>query len=189
MFRRSIILRALVAAALVLIASLSIVRASSPVTVVPAGWPKLLSIPRLHVTAAVEDLALTKVADDKAPYKWGDVGWYNRGPRPGDLGRATIFGHLDSYCCPAVFYQLRQMKAGDKIGIAYKNHQTLNFRVMWQKTYLNAKLPFDWIYGHVNERGLVLMTCAGVFHPGTGGGYDHKLVVYARLILPSGELG
>jgi hypothetical protein len=32
------------------------------------------------------------------------------------------------------------------------------------------------------------MTCAGAFHL-DGTGYDHKLIVYARLVLPNGKLG
>jgi sortase (surface protein transpeptidase) len=137
----------------------------------------------------VEDLSLNKIADEKAPYKWSDVGWYQRGPRPGDEGRATIFGHLDSYCCPAVFYHLKDLKPGDQIKVAYRGNQAITFRVIWQQIYPNAKVPIDWIYGRARERGLVLMTCAGVFYRSPGGGYDHKLIVYARLVLPSGELG
>jgi hypothetical protein len=44
------------------------------------------------------------------------------------------------------------------------------------------------MFGRNRQRGLVLITCSGVFHY-DGTGYDHKLLVYARLILPSGQLG
>jgi hypothetical protein len=44
------------------------------------------------------------------------------------------------------------------------------------------------MFGRTHERGLVLVTCAGVFHR-DGTGYDHKLIVYARLVLPNGTLG
>ena len=161
---------------------------AAPVVVVPAGWPKTLSIPRFAVRAAVEAVKFTTTADVKAPYKWGDVAWYNRGPRPGERGRATIFGHLDSVCCPAVFWQLHSMHAGDVVQVAYKTGKILKFRVMWQATYLNARMPVKFMFGRTNDHGLSLITCAGVFHR-DGTGYDHKLVVYTRLILPSGKLG
>jgi hypothetical protein len=162
--------------------------ASSPTNPVPAGWPKTLIIPRMHLVAPVESLDLTKSSEQMAPFKWGDVAWYNRGPRPGDVGRATMFGHLDSYCCPAAFYLLKDLRAGDTIKVAYRNGKTLTFRVMWQASYPNQKVPLNFMFGRVRERGLNLMTCGGIFHPGAGG-YDHKLLVYARLVLPSGQLG
>jgi sortase (surface protein transpeptidase) len=154
----------------------------------PPGWPKILSIPRFGVRAAVESLKFNTISDVKAPYKWADVAWYNRGPRPGDRGRATIFGHLDSVCCPAVFWQLHLLHAGDIVQVAYKTGKLEKFRVMWQGTYLNAHMPVKFMFGRTKEHGLTLITCAGVFHR-DGTGYDHKLVVYTRLILPSGKLG
>lgn len=155
---------------------------------VPPGWPKVLTIPRFGVKASVEALKFVATADIHAPYKWGDVAWYNRGPRPGDSGRATIFGHLDSFCCPAVFWQLHSLRPGDIVQVAYKTGKLLNFRVMWQGTYLNSKLPLKYMFGNTKEHGLSLITCTGVFHR-DGTGYDHKLLVYTRLVLPSGKLG
>jgi hypothetical protein len=154
----------------------------------PQGWPQRLVIPRIGVNASVESLAFTRAADAHAPYKWGDVAWYDRGPKPGDMGRANIFGHLDSTCCPAVFYRLKELKAGDTIQVAYKHGRPLTFRVLWSATYANTALPLNFLFGAVRERGLALMTCAGGFHL-DGTGYDHKLVVYARLVLPNGKLG
>ncbi len=155
---------------------------------VPAGWPKTFAIPRFSVKAVVESLKFSSIADGKAPKQWGDVAWYDRGPRPGDRGRATIFGHLDSTCCPAVFWQLHSLRPGDVVQVNYKTGNPLRFRVMWQGTYANAHLPLKFMFGNSNQRGLTLMTCAGIFHT-DGTGYDHKLLVYTRLILPSGKLG
>jgi hypothetical protein len=160
----------------------------TPPLTLPQGWPQRLVIPSIHVSATVESLAFTRPQDAKAPYNWGDVAWYDRGPRPGENGRANIFGHLDSTCCPAVFYLLKNLKAGNTVQVSYKKGKPLTFRVLWQATYANNKLPTKFLFGAVHERGLVLMTCAGAFHR-DGTGYDHKLIVYARLVLPNGKLG
>jgi hypothetical protein len=183
-----LVLRALVV--LIFFAPLSIkgVQASSQVRVVPPGWPKMLYIPRFEVKAPVEADPLRTVNDLKAPYKWGDVAWYDRGPRPGDTGNADIIGHLDSYCCPAAFYQLKYLKPGDRVQVQYKTGKPLNFRVMWSKVYWDYQLPLKWMFGPQRQRGLILITCSGIFHY-DGTGYDHKLLVFARLILPSGQLG
>ncbi len=154
----------------------------------PQGWPQKFMMPRFGVTAPVESLAFNRPADVHAPYRWGDVAWYDLGAKPGALGHAVIFGHLDSTCCPAVFYQLRNIKPGDTVQVQYKTGHALNFRVIWSHTYPNADLPVKFMYAAAQQRGLVLVTCTGVFHT-DGTGYDHKFVVYARLILPNGKLG
>lgn len=160
----------------------------TPHVTVPRGWPKKLVIPSIGVNANVESSSLSGGDSLHAPYKVSEVAWYNRGPRPGEMGRSTIFGHLDSTCCPAVFYHLRSLKPGDKIEVFYKTGKPVTFRVMWEGSYLDQDIPVKFLFGSTYEHGLNLMTCAGDFHF-DGSGYDHKLVVYARLLLPNGKLG
>jgi sortase (surface protein transpeptidase) len=159
-----------------------------PVIKSPIGWPKMLYIPRLGVTAPVESIALDRPEDTHAPYKWSDVAWYDRGAKPGDPGNAAIFGHVDSTCCPAVFYKIQDLKAGDVIEVKYKS-ALLKFKVLWQNSYPNDHLPLKFMFGSFGpQRGLELITCTGIFHL-SGEGYDHKRIVYARLLLPNGKLG
>jgi sortase (surface protein transpeptidase) len=154
---------------------------------VPAGWPKTLSIPRIGVSRApVEANTFSTSKDIEAPFKWGDVAWYSRGPRPGDVGRANVVGHLDSYTGPAVFYQLKTLKKGDKILVSYPGGRSLTFQVQWSHLYPNTHLPMQFLYGTTTQRGLALTTCGGTFHR-DGTGYDHKLIVYATLVMPSGK--
>lgn len=154
---------------------------------IPAGYPKVVAIQKLGVKAPVESLDLTKKAEKDAPHRWGDVAWYDRGPKPGAVGRASVFGHLDSYCCPAVFWKLKYLRRGDQVQVYYKTGKPLTFRVQWGTQYLDSKLPLKFMFGRTQERGLVLMTCTGVFHKGKG--YDRKWIVYARMVLPNGKLG
>jgi len=156
---------------------------------VPPGRPLLVMIPRIAVHASLESVPLSSDRDVHAPFRWEDAGWFSRGPRPGTVGRAVIFGHLDSTCCPAVFWSLQTMREGDVVRVQYGDGRVLSFRVLWQHTYANAGLPVHWLFGGgTGPRALILFTCAGIFHT-DGTGYDHKLVVYARLILPNGQLG
>lgn len=156
---------------------------------VPPGRPLTVMIPRIGVNASLESVPLSSDRDVHAPFRWGDAGWFSRGPRPGATGRAVIFGHLDSTCCPAVFWSLGTLHAGDTVQVRYGDGRVLAFRVIWLHTYANASLPIRWLFGGgTGPRALVLFTCAGIFHT-DGTGYDHKLVVYARVILPNGQLG
>lgn len=162
---------------------------SSPSTVtVPRGWPKSLTIQKIGVKAPVEAVDYSKASEVHSPARWGDVAWYTRGPRPGEVGRASIYGHVDSYCCPAIFYKLKDLKAGDTVQVTYAKGRPLTFRVLWQGMFANTKLPIKFLYGASSEHGLVLFTCSGVFHR-DGTGYDHKLILYARLVLSNGKLG
>lgn len=162
--------------------------ASTPIIQLPAGWPTALIIPKLAVRANIESLTLMNPSDLHAPYKWEDVAWYDLGPKPGALGHSVIFGHLDSYCCPAVFYHLDALAPGDRFQVQYRSGQTVTFQVVWNHTYLDNALPTGIMYGHARQRTLALATCTGIFHR-DGTGYDHRIVVYARLVLPNGQLG
>lgn len=147
----------------------------------PPGWPQVVVVSRLSVVAKIEPVAMTNAADSEAPHLMNDVAWYSRGHRPGERGRAEIFGHLDSTCCPAIFYLLRTMKSGDLVQVRYKTGKPLTFRVRWQATYPRTRLPLSFMYGPTTDRGLMLVTCAGVFHR-DGTGYDHRLIVYATRV-------
>jgi Sortase domain len=159
-----------------------------PAVQVPQGWPQELLIPKLGVKANIEQLSFFNPSDEHAPYRWEDVAWYDLGPKPGHPGRSVIFGHLDSYCCPAVFWHLDQLQYGDVVQVQYKTGPPLTFRVIWTHQYLNNELPLKNMYGFSSQRSLALATCAGIFHR-DGTGYDHKVVVFTRLVLPNGQLG
>jgi hypothetical protein len=154
---------------------------------VPPGWPQTLVIGKIGVRAPIESLDLTKKSEALAPHRWGDVAWYNRSPKPGQVGRASIYGHLDSYCCPAVFWKLDTLRPGDVVQVYYKTGKPITFKVQWGKPFYDTKLPTGFIFARTTTRSLVLMTCAGVFHKKTG--YDHRWLVYARAVLPNGKLG
>ncbi|MDQ2743938.1 MAG: class F sortase [Chloroflexota bacterium] len=160
----------------------------APLYVLPPGWPKLFSMPRFGVTATIEDISMRAAGDDHAPYRWNDVAWWDLGPKPGQQGMSNIYGHLDSTCCPAVFYHLRDLVPGDIVTVTYRNAKVLRFRVIWSHTYWNDEFPYGFVYGLNRHRSLALTTCTGVFHL-DGSGYDHKVLVYARMIMPNGQLG
>ncbi|HCG00910.1 MAG TPA: hypothetical protein DEV93_10255 [Chloroflexi bacterium] len=188
MFSRRLCLFFLIVAGFLLTPSM--VRAQ-PISVkyVPAGWPVQLIIPKLRVAAPIEYINMINGKNAlHAPFRWQDVAWHFLGPRPGEPGHAAIFGHLDSTCCPAVFYHLKELRAGDTIEVAYPDKRVLRFRVIWLHDYANTALPKPWLFALKGQRGLVLGTCAGDFHR-DGTGYDHKLVVYSRLLLLNGRLG
>ncbi len=159
----------------------------APTLYVPAGYPKMVVISKIGVKAPVESVDLNLKSEKDAPNKWGDVAWYDKGPKPGMPGRASVYGHLDSYCCPAVFWNLHNLRAGDVVQVYYKTGKPVSFRVQWGTSYTNKKLPLKFIFGSTKERGLVLITCFGEFTKVSG--YSGKYMIYARAIMSNGKIG
>lgn len=162
---------------------------TSTAIAIPGGWPKLLSISTLGIRAPVEPDPLTRSKPIDQQPRWSDVLWYSRGTKPGDPGRAVLFGHLDSFTAPAVFWHLHALAPGDRFTVAYAHAPALTFQVAWSHVYPDAAVPYPWMFGQAGwQRSVILVTCSGIFHGLAQGGYDHRLLVYARLVLPSGRL-
>src|SRR4051794_4191881 len=60
-----------------------------------SGSPVRLRIPALSLRTSIEPVGLRAGALDVPTNVW-NVGWFQLGPRPGDVGNAVIDGHLDS---------------------------------------------------------------------------------------------
>ena len=168
--------------------SISIAHAN-PAYSPPGGWPHSIALPKIAVNATVDPLRLDHLGPIDQTPTWSQVGWWDVGTRPGDLGIAQFYGHLDSFSGPAVFWHLDRLRPGDVVRIAYRHGGWLTFRVMWSKSYADSQVPMNWMLTSHSTRAIALITCGGTFHGLHNGGYDHKLLVYARLVLPNGTLG
>jgi sortase (surface protein transpeptidase) len=126
---------------------------------------------------------------------WQEAFWYRGGGVPGDIGTATIAGHVDDVRGrPALFAHLADLHPGDPVVV----HDTrdggeVRFTVSQVTTYSvqQASQPaiLATIYGAGPVAGtgpqpapdghshLTLVTCAGDF---VHGAYDHRVVVYAQ---------
>jgi sortase A len=154
----------------------------------PAGWPQRVDIPKLGVHSTIDPLRLDHLGQIDQTPPWNQVGWWDAGAKPGAPGTAQLYGHLDSFTGPAIFANLSRLVPGDRVQVDYRNSKPLTFRVMWSKSYSNGTLPMNWMIRATRLRGIALITCSGVFHGLNKGGYDHKLLVYARLVMPNGSL-
>jgi sortase (surface protein transpeptidase) len=109
-----------------------------------------------------------------------DVGWYNLGPTPGEVGPAVLVGHVDYVTTgPAVFWNLRNMKPNDTVQITRQDGKTVTFKVEKVASYGQDNFPTQQVYGNISYPGLRLVTCTGDFNYITHH-YSDNLVVYAR---------
>jgi len=123
------------------------------------GKPLLVTIPRLHVSAAVlaiatEDGALTPPPNPRT------VGWWSGGALPGArLGSAVVTGHT-VHAGGGAFDDLEHLQAGDSVGVTTARGE-LGYRVTGVTTYRKQALAKNAarIFDQSVPGRLVLITC------------------------------
>lgn len=157
------------------------------VTTVPAlsrSRPVQLTIPAIQVTTSVGTLGLRADHQVMVPTSTTTVGWYDGGAAPGQIGSAVILGHVDSYLGPGVFFELKALKAGDRINVVLADGAVTSFAVTKVVEYSKTSFPDQLVYGSHGTQSLQLVTCGGTFDHATGH-YESNVVVYSQLVSTS----
>lgn len=139
--------------------------------------PVRLRIPAIDADTGLESLGLASDQSIEVPEDPGVAGWWERGPRPGQVGPAVIMGHVDSKTGPAVFSRLRWLQRGDEILVDRADGTTARFVVTRQGSYRKVAFPSDLVYYPTLEPELRLVTCGGPYDQATG--YSENFVVFA----------
>jgi sortase (surface protein transpeptidase) len=151
--------------------------------------PTQLRIPKLNIEADFEaPLGLNGDKTISVPDSYTKVGWYKHGATPGEVGTASILGHVDSYEGPAVFWPLGQLEEGDEIEVTRADGTTAVFEVQYSERYPQSDFPTEKVYAMTDYPSLRLITCTGIYSHGTQR-YSHNLVVYAKLKEEPKEVG
>lgn len=140
----------------------------------------------VKITAAGVDTDLIELGREadgtlETPESYTLAGWYKYAPTPGEVGPAVIVGHVDNYKGPAVFYRLKELKAGDIIEITRANGSVVKFKVNSVEQFQQDNFPTQKVYGNINYPGLRLITCGGEFNHATGE-YLANTVVFASKV-------
>ncbi|WP_326700586.1 class F sortase [Streptomyces sp. NBC_01754] len=143
--------------------------------------PVKVAVPAIFIEAPVTGLGLDKKGRLGAPplSKPKLVGWYEKGPSPGEAGTSLIVGHRDTETGPAIFLNLNALRRGDTVKVTRADKKTAVFSVDEVKTYTKDRFPDDEVYGATGRPELRLMTCGGRFDK--KGGYSANVVVFAHL--------
>jgi sortase (surface protein transpeptidase) len=140
--------------------------------------PVRLRIPAIDVDTGLESLGLASDQSIEVPTEPGVAGWWERGPRPGQVGPAVILGHVDSKAGPAVFFRLDRLERGDEVLVDRADGSTARFVVTGQGTYRKVAFPCDLVYYPTLDPELRLVTCGGPYDQAAGT-YTENLVVFA----------
>ena len=114
----------------------------------------------------------------EVPTDFGRAGWLTTAPVPGARGPAVIAGHVDSTTGPAVFFRLRELRAGDPVEVRQRDGDVVRFTVRSRDTFAKDEFPTGQVYGPTAGPVLRLITCDGDIDPRTGH-YTDNLVVFA----------
>ena len=144
-----------------------------------AGAPVRIRIPSIAVNAAVKRVALAADGSMDVPKRPLDTGWYALGPRPGEMGSATIAGHGDSLNgTAAVFADLHKARLGDKIEVQDDAGATTSFVVREIRRFAAAANATDVFTSNDGKAHLNLITCVGAWDDDSKQ-YSERLVVFA----------
>jgi LPXTG-site transpeptidase (sortase) family protein len=145
----------------------------------PVGDPVRVVIPAIGVDEGLSGLGLEPGGAMEMP-DFGDAGWYDEGPRPGDPGPAVVVAHVRGPAGPDVFRDLSTLRAGDRVVVRGTDGRA-RFVVESVETVAKEQLPYDRIWPDTDDRLLRLITCGGTPDP-NGGGFPANTIVYAHRV-------
>lgn len=146
-----------------------------------ATAPKTVSIPKIGLIANIVALGLNDQKDMDVPDNFVDVGWYDLGYKPGQLGSAVLDGHYDDFHGqPAVFYYLDTLTKGDKIIVTDQTGKQLTYIVTDNEVYPVDGLPLQQIFASNDAARLNIITCHGQYE-NTIQTYNQRTVIYSVL--------
>ena len=148
---------------------------------VPLLQPKLLTIPKLDISARVRKLGVDSHNELQVPNNIYDTGWYEESAKPGDAGGAILIdGHVSGATKQGIFYSLKTLGIGDGIEVERGDGTKYRFKVVKLQYYDVDKV--DMIAAITSavpgKPGLNLITCAGQYNT-SAGRYDQRLIVFA----------
>jgi len=133
----------------------------------------------LHSTNFV-NLSVAADGTLTVPGSADEVGLYDGGPTPGQLGPAVLGAHVDSKEGPGIFYRLGSVKPGAQITIGRADGSMTTFTVDRVASYPKDQFPTDLVYhGDFTRSELRLVTCGGTFDKVKH--YLDNVIVFAHL--------
>ena len=143
--------------------------------------PVRVQIPAIAVDSALTGLGLQHDGTMQTPPAGFPAGWYTGAPTPGQLGPAIIAGHVDWAGHPGVFYNLRDLKPGDRVVVARTDGRVAVFRVSRVEEFTKDAFPTGAVYGNIDHAALRLITCGASFDQ-QAASYRDNIVAFADLV-------
>lgn len=130
----------------------------------------------MNLFSPIQGVGVNTIGNMDVPSgKTNNVGWYQYGTAPGNIGTAVLDAHNT-----AAFKHLHVMQPGDSIYVLTQSGKFLHFVVNKATTYSMKTLTSETLFSTNGTRKLNLITCAGGLLP--DGTADSRLIVSAQLL-------
>jgi Sortase domain len=143
------------------------------------GWatPTRLVIPRLHLSAPIDPVAVRADRGLDVPDDAARLGWWVGSALPGSArGAVLVAGHVDTLRNgPGALYRLESLPLGSRIDVA-AGGRTVSYRTVARRSYVKSGLPAA-LFRPDTAPHLALVTCGGAFRNGR---YADNVVIYAE---------
>lgn len=140
--------------------------------------PVQVLIPAIDVDSPLVNLGLNADGTLEVPNDYEKAGWFTGGNYPGDPTGppGLLAGHVDDYTGPAVFYDLKNLVAGDEVLVVRADNTVAVFVVTATAQYPKNEFPADQVYAPVPGSEIVLVTCTGEFNENARSYLDNFVV-------------
>ncbi|MBI5456958.1 class F sortase [Candidatus Kaiserbacteria bacterium] len=140
-------------------------------------YPTRIEIPSIGLDAPIVPVGVNAKREiDVPPGNSNYVGWYKHGSAPGEIGSAVMDAHVY-----AAFKDLKNVAPGADIYVTTASGKKMHFLVFDRSEYPLAGMNISSLIRETDTSDLNLITCAGTYIRSRGT-YDHRLVVYTRLV-------
>jgi sortase (surface protein transpeptidase) len=129
-----------------------------------ASEPTSIEIPSIGVRSShFVRLGIQPDGTISVPGTAQEVGIYDAGPTPGQLGPSVLAAHVDTPSgVPGIFYELGKVRAGDVVTVSRRDGSHLTFTVDKVAAYKKSQFPTELVYkGDFTQAEIRLVTCGG----------------------------
>lgn len=129
-----------------------------------ASEPTSLEIPSIGVRSThFVPLSIQRNGTISVPGTAQEVGLYDAGPTPGQLGPSVLAAHVDTPSgVPGIFHELRRVKVGDVVKVTRQDGSHLTFTVDRVQAFEKTQFPTELVYrGDFTQAEIRLVTCGG----------------------------
>ena len=145
--------------------------------------PVRISIPRIGVSSSLIQLGLDSdgVMETPQPPNVDRAGWFSPSPPPGIPGSTVIAGHVTWDQEPVVFFELGDLRRGDKVQVKREDGITTVFEVYRIGSFPKDGFPTDAVYDQPDTSELRLITCGGEYDA-ENNRYLSNVIVWAKIV-------
>lgn len=150
-------------------------------TELPVAPPVSITIADLGIEQNLIGLRVSPDGTMQVPQAGADIGWWAKGPAPGEAGGAVIAGHVSLGGEAAVFSDLDTLADGAEVVVDRSDGSRAVYRVMDRQQFPKDDFPDERVYTFKGPTALHLVTCGGEVDPATGH-YKDNVVLFAELV-------